>query len=124
MLARLALLALVLLTLVACSAPRAGTPHPRRGDEIMIAGQLFHTGGARVKLWFDEGGYDAYRIERRFAKWPEANWEATQKSGKLKQPEEAANLLKQALDSANQIQDDYSKASSLSAIAKAIGKLN
>ncbi len=87
MLARFALLALALLTLVACSAPRAGTPHPRRGDEIMIAGQMFHTGGARVKLWFDEGGYDAYRIERRFAKWPEANWEATQKSGKLKQPE-------------------------------------
>jgi N-acetyl-anhydromuramyl-L-alanine amidase AmpD len=87
MLARLALLAFVLVTLVACSTPRAGTPHPRRGDEIMIAGQLFHTGGARVKLWFDEGGYDAYRIERRFAKWPEANWEATQSAGKLKQPE-------------------------------------
>jgi N-acetyl-anhydromuramyl-L-alanine amidase AmpD len=85
--ARLTLLLLTLLFLPACSTPRAGTPHPRRGDEIMIAGQLFHTNGARVKLWFDQGGYDAYRIERRFAKWPEANWEATQKSGKLPQPE-------------------------------------
>lgn len=87
MLARLALLLFAFVPLAACSVPRAGTHHPRRGDEIMIAGQMFHTGGARVKLWFDEGGYDAYRIERRFAKWPEAHWEATQKAGKLDQPE-------------------------------------
>lgn len=37
----------------------------RRGDEISVAGQLFHT-GARVVLWNDPGGYDAYRPHRRF----------------------------------------------------------
>ena len=45
--------------------------------------------------------------------------------GKLNQPEEAAKLLQQALDSANLIdikEDD--KARALSAIIKAIGKLN
>jgi tetratricopeptide (TPR) repeat protein len=43
--------------------------------------------------------------------------------GKLNQPEEAAKLLKLALDSANRIKDE-SKAEVLSAIAEAIGKLN
>ena len=38
----------------------------RRGDEIMICGQLYHT-TTRVVLWTDPGGYDAYRVEPRFA---------------------------------------------------------
>ena len=42
--------------------------------------------------------------------------------GKLNQPEEGAKLLKQALNIANQIDDD--KAETLSAIAEAYGKLN
>jgi N-acetyl-anhydromuramyl-L-alanine amidase AmpD len=42
-----------------------GTPLDRRGDEIMVAGRLFHT-GAPVVLWTDPGGYDAYRAEPRF----------------------------------------------------------
>ncbi len=46
--------------------PRAGKPEPRKGDEIVAAGQFFHT-GTRVVLWLDPGGYDAYRVERRFA---------------------------------------------------------
>jgi N-acetylmuramoyl-L-alanine amidase len=75
------------LFMLGCAKPRAGQHHARQGDEIMIAGQMFHTGGARVKLWFDEGGYDGYRIERRFAKWPDAGWEVTHKAGKLNQPE-------------------------------------
>jgi N-acetylmuramoyl-L-alanine amidase len=37
-----------------------GTTLNRRGDEIMAAGQLIHT-GTRVVLWFDPKGYDAYR---------------------------------------------------------------
>ncbi len=37
----------------------------RRGDEIMICGQLYHT-ATRVVLWTDPGGYDAYRVEPRF----------------------------------------------------------
>ena len=42
-----------------------GQPEPRGGDEIVAAGQFFHT-GTRVVLWLDPGGYDAYRVEPRF----------------------------------------------------------
>lgn len=49
-----------------CAGPRPGTPHKRMGDEIVVAGQLFHT-GAPVVLWLDHKGYDAYRGECRFA---------------------------------------------------------
>jgi N-acetylmuramoyl-L-alanine amidase len=38
----------------------------RNGDEIMVCGQLYHT-TTRVVLWTDPGGYDAYRVEPRFA---------------------------------------------------------
>jgi N-acetylmuramoyl-L-alanine amidase len=38
----------------------------RTGDEIMVCGQLYHT-TTRVVLWTDAGGYDAYRVEPRFA---------------------------------------------------------
>jgi hypothetical protein len=38
----------------------------RSGDEIMVCGQLYHT-TTRVVLWTDPGGYDAYRVEPRFA---------------------------------------------------------
>jgi len=55
------------------STTRVGEINPRRGDEIMIAGQLVHT-GAPVVLWFDPGGYDAYRVERRFAPREESGW--------------------------------------------------
>src|SRR5215212_10287996 len=48
----------------------------RRGDEIMVCGQLFHT-GARVVLWTDPGGYDAYRTERRFVPMTQASYAAT-----------------------------------------------
>ena len=56
---------------------RPGTQLARRGDEICVCGQLFHT-GAPVRLWIDPGGYDAYRVERRFAPPDEASWRATQ----------------------------------------------
>ena len=55
---------------------RPGQRLERLGDEIMVAGQLFHT-GTRIVLWTDPGGYDAYRVERRFAKWEDAGWQAT-----------------------------------------------
>ena len=48
------------------STPRPGTLAPRRGDEIVVAGQFVHT-GTKVVLWMDPDGYDAYRVERRFA---------------------------------------------------------
>lgn len=43
-------------------AARPGTPLDRNGDEIMAAGQLFHT-GTRVVLWTDPKGYNAYNAE-------------------------------------------------------------
>ena len=60
---------LLLITLLAgcVTGPygRAGEPLPRLGDEIVVCGQLVHT-GAPVVLWLDPGGYDAYRAECRF----------------------------------------------------------
>ncbi|GJQ30256.1 MAG: hypothetical protein HBSAPP03_21400 [Phycisphaerae bacterium] len=53
----------------------------RRGDEIVVAGRYFHT-GAPVVLWTDPGGYDAYRVERRFVPLDKASWEATAAEGK------------------------------------------
>ena len=52
---------------LACQAPalRPGDPAPRRGDEIVVCGERFHT-GTPVVLWTDPGGYDAYRVEPRF----------------------------------------------------------
>ena len=58
------------------AASRPGKPLTRSGDEIVVAGQLFHT-GSRVVLWMDPGGYDAYRVERRFAPIAESSWEKT-----------------------------------------------
>ena len=40
----------------------------------MVAGQFVHT-GTPVVLWMDPGGYDAYRVERRFAPLNKADWE-------------------------------------------------
>ena len=56
--------------------PKPGTHAPRRGDEIVVAGQFFHT-GTPVVLWLDPGGYDAYRVERRFSAYDESNWETS-----------------------------------------------
>lgn len=41
--------------------PDPGDPAPRRGDEISIAGRLFHA-GTPVVLWNDPGGFDGYRV--------------------------------------------------------------
>ena len=54
---------------------------PRRGDEIVAAGQFIHT-GTRVVLWIDPGGYDAYRVERRFSPLADADWETTRNTMK------------------------------------------
>ena len=51
--------------------PKVGEPLARRGDEIVVCGQLFHT-TAPVVLWTDPGGYDAYRVERRFVPFDQA----------------------------------------------------
>jgi N-acetyl-anhydromuramyl-L-alanine amidase AmpD len=47
------------------TAPSPGTRVERRGDEIMVCGQLYHT-TTPIVLWSDPGGYDAYRLEPRF----------------------------------------------------------
>jgi len=59
-----------------CRTPAPGTVAPRRGDEIVVAGQMVHT-GTRVVLWMDPGGYDAYRVERRFSPYDKAGWQDT-----------------------------------------------
>lgn len=68
----------LLLTLSACRSPSTErTFVPRQGDEIVVAGQLFHT-GTRVITWMDPGGYDAYRVERRFSPYTESGWTPSQ----------------------------------------------
>jgi len=53
---------------------RPGEPVKRHGDEIVVAGQLFRI-GTPVKLWMDEHGYDAYRVESRFNPRGQHRWE-------------------------------------------------
>lgn len=69
----LALGALLIVAALLSGCTRPGAENPRRGDEIMVCGRLFHT-GAPVVLWTDPGGYDAYRTERRFVPWEDAAW--------------------------------------------------
>src|SRR3984957_20348979 len=61
-----------------CSTfPPPGTAETRKGDEIVAAGQFFHT-GTRVVLWMDPGGYDGYRVERRFVPFGQSSFEESQ----------------------------------------------
>jgi N-acetylmuramoyl-L-alanine amidase len=63
--------------LLGCAArARPGAELKRTGDEIVVCGRYFHT-GAPVVLWTDPGGYDAYRVERRFVPLDQASWEKT-----------------------------------------------
>jgi N-acetylmuramoyl-L-alanine amidase len=72
--------AALLLVCTGCSSmPKPGAPAPRCGDEIVVAGELFHT-GTRVVLWLEPGGYDAYRVERRFSEFTNSSWEASQRA--------------------------------------------
>lgn len=81
---RLAVLLLLLATLP-LNAAVPGDPLERSGDEIMVCGQLFHT-TAPVVLWTDPGGYDAYRVERRFSPFDQSSWEETLKETELDSP--------------------------------------
>lgn len=65
--------------------PKVGQKVERKGDEIMVCGQLYHT-SAPVVLWTDPGGYDAYRVERRFVPLKEASWPATEALKAVKSP--------------------------------------
>ena len=76
-----------LLTPGCALTPRTGvSAFTRSGDEIVACGQYFHT-GAPVVLWTDPGGYDAYRVDKRFAPLDKASWENYSKEGAAKGPE-------------------------------------
>lgn len=65
--------------------PQAGALEPRLGDEIVVAGKLVHT-GTPVVLWMDPGGYDAYRVERRFSPFDKADWDHSRAEVRLYAP--------------------------------------
>ena len=68
---------LLLLGFTGCqSLSTPGALAPRRGDEIVVAGQFVHT-TTPVVLWLDPGGYDGYRVERRFSPYDESAWETS-----------------------------------------------
>jgi N-acetylmuramoyl-L-alanine amidase len=71
-----AALMLTAVSLAGCgiARPTSGSLDKRCGDEIVVAGQFFHT-GTPVVLWMDPGGYDAYRVEKRFVPYDESLWE-------------------------------------------------
>jgi N-acetylmuramoyl-L-alanine amidase len=71
-------------TLAGDEKVKVGQRVDRRGDEIVVCGQLFHT-TAPVKLWTDPGGYDAYRTERRFAPLDQSSFEKS-KTEELNSP--------------------------------------
>jgi N-acetyl-anhydromuramyl-L-alanine amidase AmpD len=68
---------LMLAAMSGCS--EFGSELPRRGDEIVVCGRLFHT-GTPVVLWTDAGGYDGYRTEKRFSPWSKSEFAAPAKS--------------------------------------------
>jgi N-acetylmuramoyl-L-alanine amidase len=82
--ALLGLTAYVLFT-VAATAEEVGDKLERKGDEIVVCGQLFHT-TAPVVLWMDPAGYDAYRVERRFVPFEKSDWETTQADTEISTP--------------------------------------
>jgi N-acetyl-anhydromuramyl-L-alanine amidase AmpD len=75
--ALLAFLVFVAITSGCKTAPKPGTVLQRTGDEMVVAGQFVHT-GTRVVLWMDPGGYDAYRVERRFSPLDKSDWDSSQ----------------------------------------------
>src|SRR5437773_2739287 len=71
-----------LVILAGCkTASRPGAMVTRQGDEIVVAGRFFHT-GTPVVLWMDPGGYDAYRVERRFSAIDRSDWEHSKEDAK------------------------------------------
>ncbi len=78
---------------------KPGQPLARNGDEIVVCGQFFHT-GTRVVTWMDPGGYDAYRVERRFAPMESSDWDATRATGKGPETPNRYGLRRDGLDAA------------------------
>ena len=80
---KVAFMGIVLATLLGADAPAAkrkpGAKLEREGDEIMVCGQLHHT-GTPVLLWTDPGGYDAYRTGKRFGPLDKADLPPTKEA--------------------------------------------
>lgn len=93
-----ALLLFLLILTSGCLGPRPGARLDRRGDEIVVCGQLFHT-GTPVVLWTDPGGYDAYRVERRFSSWTNADWATSQSQVKALETPNRYGLRRRVLSS-------------------------
>src|SRR5438874_9759937 len=99
-----------LTTLIACTTHKPATVPtaavigpgefvPRSGDEIVVCGQLVHTGGAPVVTWMDPGGFDAYRVERRFPSFKDAAWAPTTQAVKeLHSPNRYGLRFERSLD--------------------------
>src|SRR5205823_11935912 len=72
---RLSMVAMICFSFSGCkTVPSLGTVSPRAGDEIVAAGRFIHT-FTPIVLWIDPGGYDAYRVERRFSPIQKSDWE-------------------------------------------------
>lgn len=78
------------------TAPKVGSFAPRNGDEIVVAGRYVHT-GTPVVLWTDPGGYDAYRVERRFSSLDKADWQTSQEEVKYLTTPNRYNLRRSGL---------------------------
>src|SRR5947199_3525660 len=85
------------------TTPRPGTMAHRKGDEIVAAGQFIHT-GTPVVLWMDPGGYDAYRVERRFSPIENSDWAASSQSGEGPRTPNRYNMRSGALTAAEREQ--------------------
>ncbi|MEO6036564.1 MAG: peptidoglycan recognition family protein [Verrucomicrobiota bacterium] len=92
---RIATILAVAVGMAGC-ATRPGTISERKGDEIIVAGKMIHT-GTRVVTWMDPGGYDAYRTERRFAPFEESDWEKSKEKVKDLNSPNRFNLRKAGL---------------------------
>ncbi len=73
--------------------PKPGARVERKGDEIIVCGQLFHT-GTPVVTWLDPGGYDAYRVELKFAPLAKSSW--NERLAKNKDAEPARYSMRKA----------------------------
>jgi hypothetical protein len=62
---------------------KLGSKLERRGDEIAVCGEFFHT-TAPVVPWLDPRGYDAYRVERRFVPLDQAATPPPEKKGQFR----------------------------------------
>src|SRR6476469_3820970 len=93
------LITLFVALVVGCTKlPKPGAHLARTGDEIVVAGQFFHT-GTPIVLWMDPGGYDAYRVERRFSPLDKADWEHSTEEVKDLRTPNRFNMRKNGLTS-------------------------